>query len=150
MWSSHQAAQSCSTFCRTPTSERTDPERAEAGCFSDSSLFHKINTVKITEAAVLRCKHGWRSTVKCFASPNSDWLHSGRPSVSLNGSGWWKCLAFLWEPQSDRLAATRHTAALRATVTHGNTTPDTTTVYSACSFMYKYSVHIYIFSFEGN
>lgn len=102
--------------------------------FSASSLSHKVNTVKKkkkkTEAAVWRRKRGSRSTV---------WLHAGRPSVSLNGSGRWKCLAFLCEPLSDRLAA-----ALRATVTHGNTTPGTTTVYSVRSFMYKYSVHIYI------
>lgn len=100
--------------------------------FSASSLSHKVNTVK-------KKKKKQSGAANAARVQRSGSTLAVRPSVSLNGSGRWKCLAFLCEPLSDRLAA-----ALRATVTQGNTTPGTTTVYSVRSFMYKYSVHIYI------
>lgn len=50
-WTSHQAA----PFVSHQTA-RADPARAQAACVSATSLFVNINTVKVTEAAGLRCQ----------------------------------------------------------------------------------------------
>lgn len=133
------------TFCLTPNSERTDPGGAEAGCFSLASLFpqsqHRGNNRSRNRG--LQTRLVCNSKMFCFSKPSGSTL-AGRPSLSINGSGWWKCLAFLCEPLSDRLAAAGHTAAPRATVTHGNTTPNTTTVYSACiNTLYTFTLFIW-------